>query len=715
MNGSVYRFIKSLAMTRALFLLILLTACGKHEERPLPKYSEDDLQGSLPVMSAASEYRETGDLDALNKRGYLRILVSQSDVGYLARRGYPPDIEREIAADFARSVGLTPVLVYVPDFKSLIPALRAGQGDIIAANLTITDERSKLVAFTTPIGEIKEQLVVRADDNKIGQIRDLAGRTIAVQELTSFWETAKALQERFPEIKICPLPDELGVDGILDLLAAGKIDVTMEDSNVLEVALCNRRDVRVAMNIGSSREVAWSVRLNNHDLLNAVNHYLLSEPFSQKQELMYRVDWPGIKKKKVIRMITRNNAACYYLWRGGLMGFEYEMAKEFARQNGLRLEVIVAPTHADMVPMLMVGEGDFVAAFLTPTPERKSQGVSFSRPYSFSVQMLVTRSDENQITYLGSLENRIIAVRQSSSYWSALENLKRQGVKVNLQPVPESMETLEVIEKVGAGDYDLTLADAPLLDIATAWHRDVKGAFPVGGLVTHSWLVRESDKLLLDAINDFWAEAYRSGLYATIYNKYFRETAPEAVASAEPPRELQSGNISPYDKEVKSIAEKYGFDWRLIVALMYQESHFDPAAISKSGAMGLMQVMPHVARAYGYTDLTKPEINIRAGVRHLDWIRNSLGSEIVEPDRTLFMLAAYNAGLGHVQDARILATRLGLDSKIWKGNVEKALLLLSTSRYANQARFGFIYGEVPVRYVREIMGRYNAYKELYKK
>ena len=153
-------------------------------------------------------------------------------------------------------------------------------------------------------------------------------------------------------------------------------------------------------------------------------------------------------------------------------------------------------------------------------------------------------------------------------------------------------------------------------------------------------------------------------------------------------------------------------DWRLVVAQMYQESRFDPEAVSFAGAQGLMQVMPRTAREMGYQLPLTVETGIVAGVRYMDWVRARFERHLPLEERLWFTLAAYNAGYGHVYDARRLARQKGLDPDRWFDNVENAMLLLSKQEYARRARFGYVRGREPVNYVRGIRDRYHAYLSL---
>jgi membrane-bound lytic murein transglycosylase F len=166
---------------------------------------------------------------------------------------------------------------------------------------------------------------------------------------------------------------------------------------------------------------------------------------------------------------------------------------------------------------------------------------------------------------------------------------------------------------------------------------------------------------------------------------------------------------------VRQYAAQYNFDWRLVIAQMYQESRFDPLAKSWAGAKGLMQVMPRTARELGIRNLKDPRHGLEAGVKYLDWVRERFEPELPVKDRMWFTLAAYNAGVGHVRDARALARRQGWEPTRWFGNVERAILLLSKRKYARKAKHGYVRGSEPVKYVRQIRDRYLAYTKLTQK
>jgi membrane-bound lytic murein transglycosylase F len=562
------------------------------------------------------------------------------------------------------------------------------------------------------VATVKEQLVTRADD-QVKSVDELVGREIAVQKSTSFWGTVQKLVKQYPGIQVRTIPEDYSVEEIIDAVARRKLDVTVADSNLLKALLPSLDAIKVPLDLSGERPVAWAVRPNATKLKHELDVFLNQERLTFTDHKRYKADLPQIKQHKVLRVLTRNNASTYFLWRGELMGFEYELAKEFARLHDLRLEMVVAPSRTALFTWLREGRGDMIAASLTIMPQQEDLGIKYSRGYNKMSQEVVTRKDDNSLHSVEDLRGRTVYVRQSSSYWRDLSELLNKGIEFKLQAVPESMETEEIIEKVASGEYDLTVADSNILDIELAWREDeIKAAFELGGTVSHGWVVRDDQPELLKAINAFVKKEYRGLFYNLAHEKYFQEPGKIKQRLEERVDSAQGGSLSPYDDLARKYAEQHGFDWRMIVAQMYQESRYNPRAKSWTGARGLMQIMPRTARQMGISDLNKPANGIKAGVTYLDWLRDRFEPELPVKDRMWFALAAYNAGAGHVKDARRLAEQLGLSPNHWFDNVEKAMLLLSRRKYARKATHGYVRGIEPVNYVRQIRDRYEAYVRL---
>lgn len=676
--------------------LLLLVACDMPDED-----ARDDLATGTMV-----------DLDTITERGTLRALRPQLTLSeHLPREGFSLDFEVDLIDAYARSRGLEIEWVYVDSHVDLFPALLDGRGDLIAGNLTVTEERKQQVQFTVPVAIAREQVVTRVGDEAIESVDDLAGRSIAIRPSSSFRATVDALRDAHPGIEIEDVPERLDTEEIIRRVAVGDYDLTVADSNLISAVLHYRSDVRPAIDLTDDRPIAWAVRPTSRKLLQDLNIYLTEAQLTDRAGSLATEDLGSIESRRVLRVLTRNNAASYFLYRGELVGFEYEFIREFARQQGLRLEIVVPPNSEDLLPWLVEGRGDVVAAAMTPTAGRRAQGVTFSKPYNFVSQVLVARSDDDELNGPLDLNGRQVVVRRSSAFWTTLEQLRFAGVDVELIAAPEELETNEIIAHVAAGAFDLTVADSNMLDLELMWRDDVKGAFALTEEKPQAWAVRGTNPELLAAVDQYIGREYRGLFYNVIYNRYYGDE--RRIRRHQTERASNGGVLSPYDAIVRRYAEQYGFDWRMIVAVMYQESRFDPEAQSFAGARGLMQILPRTAEQLGVEDelAYDPEVGIHAGIRYLAWVRDRFDDELPVRDRMWFTLAAYNAGFGHVNDARRIAAEEELNPNRWFGNVERAMLLLSRPQYAQRTRFGYCRCTEPVNYVREILNRYNAYLE----
>ena len=703
----VFRIIRtrvscSLAIAACLLGLLALSS-SSHAYFFNRSYST--LEETLPLK---------GDFENILQEGKLRILVPQdfTSVTYLPRRKSPLAEQQRIAEEFALSHGLTPELIFVKNFAELIPALEAGKGDVIINNLTINDQRRKKISFSVPVTHVREQIIVRSDDDRITRVRDLAGKTIMVNRDSTFWHALQWLKDnKYPDIDLQPAPDHVKREEIIDLLANGAIDATILDSNLVEIFLGYRDDIKVAANFSGQRDIGWGIRKDAPRLVSEINQFLQLEHMASESESVHTDDFDQIKKRKVIRVMLRNNAASYFLYRGELMGFEYELAKEFARYHSLRLEVVVPSSRAEIAGWLLEGKADMAMGFLEVDPKLRALGLDYSRPYHYARQHVVVQKN-NPARQLSDLKQTDISVPRDSGYWHRLNQLQRQGIEFNLLASDEKLEAGQLVQQVASGALEATLIDEHVLDIELAGSKKIRSAVILEDEIPHAIAIRAKNRHLKIALDSFVKRIYKNEFYNVLYRKYFKSRKSVARLARGRIANTQSGKISPFDNLVQKYSDKYGFDWRLIAAQMFQESGFDPKARSHTGARGLMQLMPRTARSLGVSKLDEPAGSIQGGVKYMDWLRDRFDNDLPISERLWFSLAAYNAGVGHVHDARRLAKRLGKNPDRWFENTETAMLLLSKTKYAKKARYGFVNGKEPVNYVREIKQRFEAYVEL---
>jgi membrane-bound lytic murein transglycosylase F len=211
-------------------------------------------------------------------------------------------------------------------------------------------------------------------------------------------------------------------------------------------------------------------------------------------------------------------------------------------------------------------------------------------------------------------------------------------------------------------------------------------------------------------VNAYLDSTVRGTFYNLTKTKYFGN--PKSSRRYVTGRAVRTGSLSPYDELTRRYADRYGFDWVTITAQMYEESRFDPNAVSFAGAVGLMQLMPQTARGFGFRSLRDPAVNIHAGTRYLRHVYDLLDDVLDPSERFWFALASYNAGLGHIDDARRLAEEEGRNPDIWFGHVAEVAPLLQRRSVHRRFQHGYCRCNEPVAYVRKIRERYQAYQSV---
>jgi peptidoglycan lytic transglycosylase F len=650
----------------------------------------------------------TADLPALRKTGTLRLLVTAPE--HLQRAGDPKREELALATAFARKLGLRATPIVVSDRSQLIPALRAGQGDIIVGSLAITPERAREVAFTRPIRFVAQQVVVPRADRTVNRPADLAGKTVTVRASSSYAAALARLRTRVSSLTVKPARETEDTFDLIQKVARGEEAITVADSDILAAALTFEPGVRAAFALTDRDPIAWAVRKENPGLKTALDTFLADRERTGRRDPAARADLDAIRKRGVLRVLTRNSSTTYFLYKGEELGFEYELVREFARALGVRVEMVVPPSREALFAYLREGKGDLVAAGLAVTAERR-QEFAFTTPYNRVSELLIVPARDHTTRGLADLRGRKIVVRRSSSYYQALAPLQG-GHGFELELAPEDQETEDILDAVGSGQAAATVADSNIVDVELTYSDDIRAVGPIGEPRDVAWMLRKDQPRLQAAANRFIQRIYRSTFYNLAVTKYFKnERQMRAAASDE--RSDKSGQLSPYDPVVKKYATRYELDWRLVTAQMYQESRFDPRARSWAGALGLMQIMPRTARELDAGDVRQPEEGIHAGVKLLARYGAMYREpEISDRDRIHFALAAYNCGPGHVADGRRLAADLKLDPTRWSGHVEKAMPLLARPRFARTARHGYCRCGEPVKYVGAIQARYESYASL---
>lgn len=430
------------------------------------------------------------------------------------------------------------------------------------------------------------------------------------------------------------------------------------------------------------------------------------------RNLRYKVDLDEIKERGVLRVLTVNNATSYFLHRGVEAGFNYELAGELAKELGVRLEMVVPRAPRELIPWLLQGRGDIIIAGL-PVDAPRVGRVRVTRPYMRTSLVVVQRKGRvPELENVEDLASASLFVHPSSTAMKRLRVLSQElGTSLNLRAVRETLAPEDIMDLVAAGEADACVVQKRIAQVELHHRDDLEIAMelPVG-IVESAFAVRKGDTKLWEAADDFLRRNYRGTVFNILYWRYHRPTKQAAQAREDELRGDKDGALSPWDEVFRREGGEREIDWRLLVSQAVQESRLDPAAKSSYGAEGLMQIMPATAKDLGVKDPWDPEQSIVGGTKYMRQLIDRFADEGVElKDQVRFALAAYNVGMGHVDDARTLADKEGLDQNRWFQNVEKSLLLLEKPRFYKTARYGYCRGHEPVGYVSQIQARYDAY------
>jgi len=409
------------------------------------------------------------------------------------------------------------------------------------------------------------------------------------------------------------------------------------------------------------------------------------------------------------------------------MGFEYDLVKKLAEHLGVGLELRVVKDIKQMFDMLESGEGDIIAFNLTITKERK-QEVDFTNSINTIKQVLVQRKPENWrdmklheiekelIRDPADLIGKTIVVRNNSSYLPRLLNLSEEiGGDINIVEAEPEATIEDLIAQVANGEIGYTISDDNIADLNEVYYSNIDVKTVVSLSQRVAWAVKKNSGQFLKKVNHWLDSLKTTSDFAVIYNKYFTHRYSYKKRVTSNYFSNTGGGISKYDDLIKKNCSTVGWDWRLGASMIYQESQFDPDAKSWLGAVGLMQLLPGTGKELGINDLSDPEQNIQAGFKYISYLNGYWKKEITDSlERIKFVLGSYNIGLNHIVDARNLAAKYGADSGIWFDNVDYYLSLKSESEYYNDeiVTAGYARGEETVNYVKEILDRYNQYKQL---
>lgn len=420
-----------------------------------------------------------------------------------------------------------------------------------------------------------------------------------------------------------------------------------------------------------------------------------------------------------LHAVTLYGPSSYFRYRGTEMGFDYENLCRFAEDEGMVLDLKIAPSLQALLKMIENGEAE-LAAYPVPVIEEYMGAVRHCGHKEVTWQVLVQPPGGERLTDVTQLVGKKVYVEKDSRYHYRMNNLNAElggGIEI----VPISRDTLiseDLIAMVDRGELPLTVVDSDIAEINHSYFPRLDINLRVSLDQYSSWAVGKDCDSLAVRIDRWGKRKETTDMMRSIYRKYFEKSKAFpvnynleemlGVAISE------DGRISSFDSIFKRYAGIPDYDWELLAAIGFIESRFDNDVVSWAGARGVMQLMPATARALGVDDVSTPDASINAAALLLKKLDNSLAEKVPDPsERQKFVVAAYNSGLGHIYDAIALAEKNGLDPQVWTGNVSEATLMKSRPQYYNDpvVRNGYFRGSETVEFVESVMAVYDYYKK----
>ncbi len=413
-----------------------------------------------------------------------------------------------------------------------------------------------------------------------------------------------------------------------------------------------------------------------------------------------------IKANGELVVITRLGATTYYQGSDNQpIGVEYELAKRFADYLGVKLKIITPNVFSDIIPKVVRGDGHFAAAGLSITASRTNL-VKFGPSYQQITPQLVYRYGAKKPKSVADLLEGDLEVVSGSSHVEQLKLLQTEYPALNWRENPE-LESEELIIFVWDRMIDYTVADSNEIALNQRFYPEIRVAFDMGKAERLAWAFPISDDVSLynEAIK-FFSEQKNSGELEQLLDRYYGHTDTFDYVGTRKFNTHYYQRLSKYRKYFEEAAELHNLDWRLLAAMGYQESHWNPKAVSPTGVRGLMMLTRSTARQLGIRNRVDAKQSIFGGAQYLASLVKRIPKQITDPDRTWMAIASYNVGLGHLEDARIIAQKRGYDPNKWI-YVKESLPLLRKKKWYKKTRYGYARGHEPVLYVRNIRNYYD--------
>ena len=452
------------------------------------------------------------------------------------------------------------------------------------------------------------------------------------------------------------------------------------------------------------RKAGWARNIRSVATLGATAA-LIALPSCDPGTLILRPVLPPALTGELV-VISRSAPTTRFVGPDGTYaGFEQDMLELFARETNLRLNVIDSRRFSDIIPAVSGHVAHLAAAGLSITEDRERQ-VDFGPKYMTTRKTIAYNTDKQRPRQFEDLVRQRGGTLYGSSSAEALREMSRKIAGLKWTEL-HAADVDELLDLLSEGKLDYVVTDSHVIELARNFYPNVSVAFSFGDPEPIAWAIpKDADPKLVSQVNEFFSSIERDGTLRILIDRYFghvKRLDQLDVVEFLSRRESVLPQYAPMFKEAQELT---GIDWRLLAALGFQESHWRPLATSPTGVRGLMMLTSATADDLGVKNRLDPYESILAAGRYFLSLKERLPARIQEPDRTWMALASYNVGMGHVEDARILAEREDLNPNSWI-DVRKTLPLLARSEYYKTVKYGFARGGEAVILTENVRNYYD--------
>jgi len=412
-----------------------------------------------------------------------------------------------------------------------------------------------------------------------------------------------------------------------------------------------------------------------------------------------------IKQDGELVVITRNSPTTYYEGAEGLTGLEYDLVQLFAKKLGVTARFVIPDSFTDILPAISRREAHFAAAGLTITKARESL-VRFGLPYQEITQQLIYRAGTYRPRKITDIIGSTLEIIAGSSHEEELNRLKLKYPDLEWE-ARDDVESGELLYLLKEQVIDYTIADSNEAALNQRYYPELKPAMDLTAPQPLAWAFPHSeDSSLYDAALRFFEQIKKDGTLKNLIERHYGHIEKLNFVDKRTFKRHTISRLPKYKALFKKAALENGFDWKLLAAIGYQESHWNPKAKSPTGVRGIMMLTLTTAKQLGIKSRIDPAESIHGGARYIKIMEKKIPKRIVNPDRLWMTLASYNIGFGHLEDARKLTQKNGGNPDKW-ADVKQALPLLSKKRWYKKTRHGYARGREAVAYVDSIRSYYD--------